>query len=416
MAMAVRLLLVALLASVLTGCAAPWSKPPVGPEIVGPETVGADCGAGPLVASSETDALRTVEARELVRAFIADFHEAWERAGRPGSTFEEWDAELAALAAAYLVGGTTLGDEGALSSNPSHDPDEEVVTGVGVTGDTASVRTALLSPQSEYYYDYRLRRVAGAWRIERLIMTMDPPTAPVMDPAKHDALLADVSAETVVRHPSGGSGKDLAALFEPPFTVAELGSIRTSGVMTVHDFGWVHADLAPFEQRVPPGTYPVSVSRRADGTNMALHLELADLPASRWIEADRVGFDNIISVDAGNVALLDFTTMPPCRIEWLEELYQDRIAGDQWPSGTVFSVAGDVDDAAFVTSGYGDGGYPAYWGVAADGTITDLVVDFLVSPVSRRLGPRARSGRRISVRVPTGHRRSHFRRGRVSRV
>ena len=95
-----------------------------------------------------------------------------------------------------------------------------------------------------------------------------------------------------------------------------------------------------------------------------------------------MGFDNTISVDAGNVALLDFTTMPSCRTEWLEELYQDRVGDQSPPSDTVFSVAGDVDDAAYVTSGYGDGGYPAYWGVAADGTITDLVVDFLVSPAS----------------------------------
>jgi hypothetical protein len=31
-----------------------------------------------------------------------------------------------------------------------------------------------------------------------------------------------------------------------------------------------------------------------------------------------------------------------------------------------------------VTSGYGDGAYPACWGVAEDGTIASLVVDFLV--------------------------------------
>jgi len=382
MPMAVRLSLAVLLASVPTGCAAPWSNPPVARETVAAGIVGADCGRGPLVTSSDVDSPNGVEARKLVTAFIADFHEAWKRAGRPGGNFEEWDAELAALASAYLVGGASLGDEGALSSNPSHDPDDEDVTSVVVTGDAASVRTALLSSQSAYYYEYRLTRVTGAWRIERLLMVMDPPTAPVMDPAKHADLLAEVSDEAVVRHPSGGTGRDIAALFAPPFTVAELGSIRTSGVIAVHDFGWVHAGLAPFEQRVPPGTYLVSVARRADGTNAALRLQFADLPATRWVEADRVGFDNTISVDAGNVAVLDFMTMPPCRAEWLEELYQDRIAGDQWPSGTVFSVSGDVDDAAFVTSGYGDGAYPAYWGVADDGTITDLVVDFLVDPVS----------------------------------
>ena len=135
-------------------------------------------------------------------------------------------------------------------------------------------------------------------------MTMTPPAAPVMDPDEHAALLAEVSAETVVRRPSGDSIEGLEALFAPPLAVAGLGSIRTSGVITVHDFGWLQADLAPFEQRVPPGTYQVSVARDADGTNVALRLELADLPTARWIPADRVGSDNTIIVDAGNVALL----------------------------------------------------------------------------------------------------------------
>ena len=40
--------------------------------------------------------------------------------------------------------------------------------------------------------------------------------------------------------------------------------------------------------------------------------------------------------------------------------------------------AGGPDDAVMVQAGYGDGAYPVYWGVANDGTITDLVVDFLV--------------------------------------
>ena len=380
MAMAVRLSLAVLLASVPTGCAAPGSKPAVAPETVASGPVGADCGGGPLVTSSRVDSPDAVEARELVKAFIVDFHEAWKRAGRPDGSFDEWDAELAALASDYLVEGATLRDEGSLSSNPSHDPADEDVTSVVVTANSASVRTALLSFQSEYYYEYRLTKVAGAWRIQRLIMVMDPPTTPVMDPPKHAELLAGVTAETVVKHPSGGAGRDLEALFAPPFTVAGLGAIRSSGVIAVHDFGWVHADLAPFEQRVPPGTYEVSVARRGDGRNLALRLHLADLPASRWIDADRVGVDNTFGVDAGNVALLDFVTMPPCRREWLEELYQDRIAGDPRPFDTVFSVSGDVYDAAYVTSGYGDGAYPAYWGVAGDGTITDLVVDFLVEP------------------------------------
>ncbi len=82
MSMAVRLSLAALLVSVPTGCAAPWSKPsvtpgPAAPMTVAAPSVGADCGSGPLVISSEVDSPGAVEARELVEAFIADFHEAW---------------------------------------------------------------------------------------------------------------------------------------------------------------------------------------------------------------------------------------------------------------------------------------------------------------------------------------------------
>lgn len=44
----------------------------------------------------------------------------------------------------------------------------------------------------------------------------------------------------------------------------------------------------------------------------------------------------------------------------------------------VFSLGGDLNDAVMVTSGYGDGAYPCYWGIDATGSLTSLVVDFLV--------------------------------------
>jgi hypothetical protein len=67
--------------------------------------------------------------------------------------------------------------------------------------------------------------------------------------------------------------------------------------------------------------------------------------------------------------------MPTCRTERIEELYQDHLTATD---GDVFSIAGGPDDAVMVQAGYGDGVYPMYWGVAKDGTITDLLVDFLV--------------------------------------
>jgi len=339
------------------------------------EQVGADCGAGPLTSTAAADTAASDAARARVEAFISDYHRAWERAGQPGSSFEAWNAELATLAAAHMVDdGAFALDEGGLAWPAPHDPEHEKVRSVSVAGDTAWVRSRV-SRDPERYYSYRLTRVGDQWRIERTTLTFGPSTAPVLDLRAHAAMLDRVPEETTLQGDPERARSDLEDLFAPPWRVTRLAPITTSGVITVHDFGWVSFDLAPLSQRVPAGTYPVSVSHRADGVNVALRMHFVDKPAARWVKAARVGFDNHVSVDAGNVVVLDFATMPTCRRERIEELYQDHLMATD---GDVFSIAGGPDDAVMVQAGYGDGGYPVYWGVTKDGTITDLVIDFLV--------------------------------------
>ena len=354
----------------VAGCSAP-----LGTQHGSEEQVGADCGAGPLPTNSAANAPESIAAQERVEAFISDYYRAWERAGKPGSTFEAWNAELAKLTATYMVDdGAFALDEGGLAWPAPHDPEHEKVRSVSVAGDVAWVRSRV-SRNPESFYNYRLTRVGDQWRIERTMLTLDPPTAPVMDPRAHAAMLDRAPAETKLQGDPERAQSELEDLFAPPFRVEKLAPITTSGVMTVHDFGWVSVDLAPLSQRVPAGTYPVSVSHRADGVNVALRVQFVDKPTARWVKAARVGSDNQVIVDAGNVVLLDFATMPTCRTEWIEELYQDHLMATD---GDVFSIAGGPDDAVMVQAGYGDGVYPVYWGVAKDGTITDLLVDFLV--------------------------------------
>lgn len=348
---------------------------PPGTQQESEQQVGADCGAGPLPTISTAEGPESVAAQERVEAFISDYYRAWERAGKPGSTFESWNAELAKLAATHMVNDAAFAlDEGGLAWPAHHDPAHENVRSVSVAGDVAWVRSRV-SRNLESFYNYRLIRVGNQWRIERTMLTFDPPAAPVMDPRAHAAMLDRVPTETNLVGDPERAQSDLEALFAPPFSVKELGPITTSGVMTVHDFGWVSVDLAPLAQRVPAGTYPVSISHRADGVNAALRVQFVDEPTARWVKASRVGSDNQVIVDAGNVVVLDFATMPTCRHEWIEELYQDHLTATD---GDVFSIAGERDDAVMIQAGYGDGVYPVYWGVAKDGTITDLLVDFLV--------------------------------------
>ena len=339
------------------------------------QPVGADCGGRPVPAASAPSTPESRAAQEHVEAFISDYHRAWKRAGKPGSTFDAWKAERATLVARHMVDeGAFALDEGGLGWPANHDPDREQIRSVSVSGDLAWVRSEVSNPPVRFY-TYLLSRVEEGWRIERTTMTLDPPTAPVLNPRAHQTLLDAVGPETLLQGHPEQAPSDPEVLFASPYRVERAGRITTSGVMTVHDFGWVGVDLAPLSQRVPAGTYPVLVSHRADGVNAAVRVQFSDEPVMRWVIGARVGSDNQVIVDAGNVVVLDFTTMPRCRNERIVELYQDHL---RTTDGDLFSIAGGPDDAVVVQAGHGDGVYPVYWGVTKDGTITDLLVDFLI--------------------------------------
>ncbi len=333
--------------------------------------------------------------RARVEAFVADFHGAWERAGKPpnSSTIDHavdaWRGELAVLVGAHFTAGASTGEENVLKGQAAHAPSLETITEVEVETDRATVRSVLGNGSMPTYYEYRLVRDDEQWRIRQLLSFLDPPGAPLVEPAEAEALLNSASLDAALPELPAHVELDVASLFAhgrqvAPFDetvsleVVELGEVTCgSGVLTVRDFGYGAFGLAPLTRRLPGGTYRAEVSTAA-GTNAALRLLISEATVVSWHPAELAGDSHVIGVDAGNVAILDLATLVTCGAQQVEELFEEHSLKLFDGAGTVFSLTGDVNDAVMVTSGYGDGAYPCYWGVAEDGTIAALVVDFLV--------------------------------------
>jgi hypothetical protein len=349
------------------------------------EPVGRDCGPHPLTSRAVDDATESA-IRDRVTGFIAAFEAAWRRQARSVLPEESvaarstaWRRDLHGLVAEFFVAGAVTGEEDLLPemlSTIPHLGGRERITSVETDGVRATVRTH----RDEFTsYVYRLVREAGAWRIRRIVPVGGDPLAPVLSETDHRRLLASVGEKTRGSAPRS-TGPDLAGLFRRPTRVVRVGAIATSGVIAVHDLAWYASDLLPLAQRVPAGTYEVSVALGRDGSNRALRVHLVDVEPVTWVPADRVGSTNEVGVDAGNVAVLDFATMPSCRAESVAEAYEVGLGTIDEAPAALLRLGGRHGpyDGVLASSGHGDGGYPAFWGVAADGTLTDLVVDFLV--------------------------------------
>lgn len=331
-----------------------------------------------------------------VMAFIADFHREWARAGQPGDFDQEdrgdfgaWRVALGRLVEDHFVAGSVTGYEGVMSDPPEHDPATEQIADVQIDGDRATVRSVRQDGGMPSYFEYRLQRPGGVWRVARILRFLDPPGKPLVDADRATRLLASATSDAPLAALDVGDLLDISSLFEQDreaqlrgesvrIDVQPLGAVTVqSGVVAVRDFGYHKYELEPLARRIQPGTYRVEVAT-VGPHNAALRLLLSDQPVTEWHQASITTGSSIVGVDAGNVTIHDLAPLVAKEAQHVDTLFEDQATGLYPGPGVVFSIGGDVDDAVMVTSGYGDGGYPCYWGLAADGSLASLVVDFLV--------------------------------------
>lgn len=144
----------------------------------------------------------------------------------------------------------------------------------------------------------------------------------------------------------------------------------------------------PYTVKVPPGNYPVEMLAVRDRFALS-RIVFAPGTPSRWELAVHAGEDARalrpgqiygFAVDADNACLVDASSIEGVRNEEIIQMLVGNLkASDsivRWPTTGAATVI------AFAT-GDGNGVYPAWWGLADDGRILELVIDFGLGELSR---------------------------------
>lgn len=265
----------------------------------------------------------------------------------------------------------------------------EYVASITVRGGTARVQT-----RSNYgtptVNEYKLRAEGDDWRIDSIDYSIQAWKEPFVDPSTVNENVSRCSADA----PFNEMPVEQAQLDENRnFTereitratddeasrteITQIGTLVTAtGVLTVLDFGNDNDDALPLARTVEPGSYPVD-RVTAFGRNAAVRVRFSDETPASWHPASPPDTGHVISVDAGCVCVVDYAGYAGMTERAKERVY-DKFTKLEGPAAASEFKVGRKNVGIACESGYGDGGYPAYWGVDSQGRIAQLVIDFLV--------------------------------------
>ncbi|RFZ84249.1 DUF4241 domain-containing protein [Mucilaginibacter terrenus] len=199
-----------------------------------------------------------------------------------------------------------------------------------------------------------------------------------------------------------------------PIKLLEIGDLNIPTGKIVACDPLVALNFTPFNKTVKPGVYPVKIyvaKTKESGERYAVaKLEFSHKKAVKWVLAlhdgentselkdpdDYFGFP----VDAGLAAFFDYKTglaygkfvkqfqqqhpKGNIYIDYLEAEFKKHAKkpGDDGDWINMRVPNSDLNITMF-RSGYGDGSYPAYWGMTENNEIVSLIIDFLVLPLSK---------------------------------
>lgn len=357
------------------------------------ELLASDRGYGCCV--SESHALRA--AQERVQKFMVEFDAQWQIAAPvfeerdpndPRKAFELWRASMAETARAHFADESTADLSGSFSRPAEYGPEAETFVSSEMVADMAYVLTQSTSPLKRFH-EYTVREQGQEWRIVGIADHNGDPREPFEDRAVMEERVAECGPDASFNEmPAPQARLDERRMFtdreatrprdgeKAEARVSRIGTLSTSsGVLSVVDFGYDNDDARPLARTVPPGEYPVD-RVTAFGRNAAVRVLFTESEPVAWHPASIPGSGHVIGVDAGCVCIVDYPAYAAVSRRSKAAAFDGFVAAERPVALTI--PLGPVDAGIAVDSGYGDGSYPVYWGVDAEGRVVQLVVDFMV--------------------------------------
>lgn len=326
-----------------------------------------------------------------VEHYLRAWHVAWaaERAlhtDDEGVDFARWGAAINAVDDAFFVSGQRSDSAGSFGMPATHDPETARVEDVVVDGNRATVFVTSSGALARHH-EFELVRDGDGWRIAAQFMFLQEREAPAVKPDEAEAALAAATLDGEMGEITDGTAVNGDSLFragrtltrdgvETTTAVERVGVLRLrSGVLDVRDLGYDIYDYSVIARRVPPGDYPVEIVT-AFGRVAAARVVFRDVASVGFRTAECTAGGHVVGVDAGNVAIVDAASLCATRARRQSRLFDELFARDM-PNAVMLPLV-EQDEGVIVSSGFGDGAYPVYFGVDDAGDPVCLIVDFLV--------------------------------------
>ena len=337
----------------------------------------------------------TTAAEDRVRQFMTEYEAQWRIASpvfedreRRSDAFTLWGDLMAQTERNHFTQAAAVGLAQSFGSPPEYAPDSSTLVGSELQGERAYVLTRSTS-FAHKHHEYTLELQGSEWRIAAITQHFGDPTQPFIDRAAVDERVEETSAEApFTEMPSeqaqldeirNFTERDVVRARDGETTRAEVSAIGTlvtsTGVLSILDFGYDNDDARPLARSVPPGSYPVD-RVTAFGRNAAVRVRFSDEVPVSWHPASLPGSGHVIGVDAGCACVVDYVSYSAMTRREKAAAY-DRFTAAPRPAALEVPLGGGDSGLAF-DSGYGDGSYPAYWGVDAQGRTAQLVIDFML--------------------------------------